>query len=92
MDKNKDTKKVKKKIFGILIYKRILKNIHPKMILGIVQSKFGSSKAKQFKNFLEKIDDINHLKKIKKEVIRAKSWEDFIKFIQNSKNSKKNQN
>jgi hypothetical protein len=35
MDKNKDTKKVKKKIFGILIYKRILKNIHPKMFLGM---------------------------------------------------------
>jgi hypothetical protein len=92
MDKNKDTKRVKKKIFGILIYKGILKNIHPKMFLGIVQSKFGSSKAKQFKNFLEKIDDINHPKRIKKEVIRTKTWEDFIKFIQNSKNSKKIQN
>jgi hypothetical protein len=67
------------------------------LILGIVQSKFGSSKAKQFKNFLEKIDDINHLKKIKKEIIRAKTWEDFIKFVQNlkisnPKNSKKKQN
>ena len=41
--------------------------------MGIVQSKFGSSKAKQFKNFLEKVDDINHLKKIKKEIIRAKT-------------------
>jgi hypothetical protein len=65
------------------------------VILGIVQSKFGSSKAKQFKNFLEKVDDINHLKKIKTEAIRAKTWEDFIKFVQNSKisnpkNSKKN--
>jgi hypothetical protein len=46
MDKNKDTKKVKKKIFGILIYKRILKNIHPKID---VQLKFSRSKAK--KNF-----------------------------------------
>jgi len=67
------------------------------VILGIVQSKFGSSKAKQFKNFLEKVDDINHLKKIKREIIRAKTWEDFIKFFQNSKisnpkNSKKKQN
>jgi uncharacterized protein YuzE len=68
------------------------------VILGIVQSKFGSSKAKQFKNFLEKVDDINHLKKIKKEIIRAKTWEDFIKFVQNSKisnpknSSKKKQN
>ncbi len=67
------------------------------VILGIVQSKFGSSKAKQFKNFLEKVDDINHLKKIKTEAIRAKTWEDFIKFVQNSKisnpkNSRKKQN
>jgi hypothetical protein len=46
---------------------------------------------------LEKIDDINHLKKIKTEAVRAKTWEDFIKFIQNLKisnpeNSKKKQN
>jgi hypothetical protein len=66
-------------------------------ILGIVRAKFGSSKAKQFKNFLEKVDDINHLKKTKTEAIRAKTWEEFIKFVQNSKisnpkNSKKKQN
>jgi hypothetical protein len=46
---------------------------------------------------LEKIDDINHLKKIKTEAVRAKTWEDFIKFFQNSKisnpkNSRKNRN
>jgi hypothetical protein len=66
-------------------------------ILGIARAKFGGQKAKQFKNFLEKIDDINHLKKIKTEAVRAKTWEDFIKFFQNSKisnpkNSKKNRN
>jgi len=37
------------------------------------------------------------LKKIKAEAIRAKTWEDFIKFVQNlkisnPKNSKKKQN
>jgi hypothetical protein len=42
-------------------------------ILGIAQAKFGTQKAKQFKNFLGKVDDINHLKKIKKEVIRART-------------------
>jgi predicted transposase YdaD len=42
-------------------------------ILGIVRAKFGSSKAKQFKNLLEKVDDINHLKKIKTEAIKAKT-------------------
>ena len=66
-------------------------------ILGIIRVKFGGQKAKQFKDFLEKIYDINHLKKIKTEAVRAKTWEDFIKFVQNSKisnpqNSKKKQN
>jgi flagellar biosynthesis/type III secretory pathway protein FliH len=61
-------------------------------ILGIIQAKFGSQKAKQFKNLLDKIDDIDHLKRIKKEVIRTKSWEDFLKFVRNLKNSKKIQN
>jgi hypothetical protein len=59
-------------------------------VLGIIQVKFGSQKAKQIKNILDKIDDIKRLEKIKTEVIRAKTWEDFIKFIQNS-NSKKKQ-
>jgi predicted transposase YdaD len=66
-------------------------------ILGIIRVKFGGQKAKQFKDFLGKVDDINHLKKIKTEAVRAKTWEDFIKFFQNSKisnpkNSKKNRN
>ena len=59
-------------------------------IFGIVQAKFGSQKAKLIKNLLEKINDINHLKKIKKEVIRAETWEDFIKFLKNSNSKNKN--
>ena len=59
-------------------------------ISGIIQVKFGSQRAKQIKNILDKIDDIQRLEKIKTEAIRAKTWEDFIKFIQNS-NSKKKQ-
>ena len=59
-------------------------------IFGIIQVKFGSQKAKLIKNLLEKINDINHLKKIKKEVIRAETWEDFIKFLKNSNSKNKN--
>jgi len=57
-------------------------------IFGIVQVKFGSQKAKLIKNLLEKINDTNHLKKIKKEVIRAETWEDFIKVLKNSSKNK----
>jgi predicted transposase YdaD len=59
-------------------------------ISGIIQVKFGSQRAKQIGKILDKIDDIKRLEKIKTEAIRAKTWEDFIKFIQNS-NSKKKQ-
>jgi predicted transposase YdaD len=59
-----------------------------KGILMVVQVRFGSQKAKQIKNLLEKINDINRLEKIKKEVIRAKTWEDFIKFLKNSSKNK----
>jgi predicted transposase YdaD len=59
-------------------------------ISGIIQVKFGSQKAKQIKNILDKINDINRLEKIKKEVIRAKSWEDFIKFLKNPNSKNKN--
>jgi hypothetical protein len=61
-----------------------------KGILMVVQVKFGSQKAKQIKNILEKINDINRLEKIKKEVIRAKSWDDFIKVFKNSISKNKN--
>jgi transcription termination factor NusB len=52
--------------------------------------KFGSPKAAQIKNILDKINDINRLEKIKKEVIRAKSWEDFIKVLKNPNSKNKN--
>jgi hypothetical protein len=54
-----------------------------KAILLDIQLKFGSSKAKQIKNLLDKINDINRLEKIKKEVIRAENWEDFTKAFRN---------
>jgi len=53
-------------------------------ILKIVQVKFGSSKAKQIKNFLQKVDNIRYLKKIETKAIKAKTWEDFIRSIKNS--------
>jgi predicted transposase YdaD len=58
-------------------------------ILRIVQVKFSSSKAKQFRKFLEKIDDIKYLKKIETEAIKAKTWEDFVRSIKNSKSKNK---
>jgi predicted transposase YdaD len=54
------------------------------ILLG-VQIKFGSSKARQIKNLLDKINDINRLEKIKKEVIKAETWEDFSKVFKNHK-------
>ena len=59
------------------------------ILLG-VQIKFGKSKMKEVKNLLEKVDDINHLKKIKREVIRAETWEDFIKALKSSNSKNKN--
>ena len=59
-------------------------------ILGIIQVKFGSSKAKLIKNLLDKINDINRLEKIKKEVIKAKTWDDFIKVFKNPISKNKN--
>jgi hypothetical protein len=51
-----------------------------------IQLKFGSSKAKQIKKLLDKINDINRLEKIKKEVIKAENWDDFIKVFRNHRN------
>jgi hypothetical protein len=59
-------------------------------ISGIIQAKFGSQKVKLIKNILDKIDDIDYLKKIKKEAIRAKTWEDFIKVLKNPNSKNKN--
>ena len=54
-------------------------------ILLDVQFKFGKSKVKEVKNLLEKVDDLNHLKKIKREIIKAKTWDDFIKVFRKHK-------
>jgi predicted transposase YdaD len=59
-------------------------------VLGIIQAKFGGQKVKLIKNILDMIDDINYLKKIKKEEIRAKTWEDFIKVLKNPNSKSKN--
>jgi hypothetical protein len=55
-----------------------------------IQLKFGSQKAEQIKNFLDKINDINRLEKIKKEVIRAEKWDDFFKALKNLNSKNKN--
>jgi hypothetical protein len=34
---------------------------------------------------LEKVDDVNYLKKIKRKIIEAKNWDDFIKIFTNHK-------
>jgi hypothetical protein len=54
------------------------------ILLG-VQIKFGKSKVKEVKTLLEKVDDLNHLKKIKRKIIEAKTWDDFVKVIRNHK-------
>jgi len=59
-------------------------------ILGIIQVKFGSSKAKLIKNLLDTVNDINRLEKIKKELIKAKTWDDFIKLLKNQNSKNKN--
>jgi len=58
--------------------------------LGIIQVKFGSRKANQIKNLLDRVNDINLLEKIKKEVIKAKTY-DFIKLLKNSNSKTKTQ-
>jgi hypothetical protein len=50
-----------------------------------VQFKFGKSKVKEVKTLLEKVDDLNHLKKIKRKIIEAKTWDDFVKVFRNHK-------
>jgi hypothetical protein len=55
-----------------------------------VQLKFGSSKARQIKKLLDKINNINRLEKIKKEVIKSENWDDFVKFLKNSNSKNKN--
>jgi hypothetical protein len=66
----------------------LVKGLKEAILVGI-QLRFGDQKAKQIRNFLEKIDDLNHLKKIKREVIRAENWENFVKSIKNSNSKNK---
>jgi predicted transposase YdaD len=54
-------------------------------ILLAVQLKFGKSKIKEVKTLLEKMDDLNRLKKIKRKIIDVKTWDDFIKVFRNHK-------
>jgi predicted transposase YdaD len=54
-------------------------------ILLDAQIKFGKSKTKEVKTLLEKVDDVNYLKKIKRKIIEAKTWDDFIKVFRNHK-------
>jgi predicted transposase YdaD len=64
------------------LIKGLKEGLKKAILLGI-QLKFGSSKAKQIKKLLDKINDINRLEKIKKEVIKAENWEDFFKVLRN---------
>ena len=54
------------------------------ILLG-VQIKFGRSKIKELKTLLEKVDNLNYLKKIKRKIIEAKKWDDFVKVFRNHK-------
>jgi hypothetical protein len=56
-----------------------------KAILSGIKLKFGPSKARQVRKLLVKINDMNHLEKINKELIRAENWEDFAKIFRNHK-------
>jgi len=69
----------------------LIRGLKKAILLGI-QLKFSSQKAKQIKIILDRINDINHLEKIKKEVIRAKTWDDFVRSIKNSNSNTKIQN
>jgi hypothetical protein len=65
---------------GIIKGKR--EGLKEAILLG-VQIKFGRSKIKELKTLLEKVDDLNHLKKIKRKIIEAKTWDDFVKVFRN---------
>jgi hypothetical protein len=54
-------------------------------ILLDVQIKFGRSKVKKLKTLLEKVDNLNYLKKIKRKIIEAKNWDDFVKVFRDHK-------
>jgi predicted transposase YdaD len=56
-----------------------------KAILSGIKLKFGPSKARQVRNLLVKINDMNQLEKINKELIRSENWQDFVKIFRNHK-------
>ena len=60
-----------------------------KAILVDIEEKFGISKTERIKKLLDKINVINILEKIKREAIKAKTWEDFVGSIKNSKSKNK---
>jgi predicted transposase YdaD len=49
-----------------------------KAILSGIKLKFGPSKARQVRKLLVKINDMNQLEKINKELIRAENWQEEI--------------
>jgi hypothetical protein len=57
------------------------------ILLG-VQIKFGKSKVREVRNLLEKVYDVDHLKKIKRKITEVKTWDDFIKIFRNHKRNK----
>jgi predicted transposase YdaD len=63
-----------------------------KAILLDIESKFCISKVRQIKRLLDKMNEIDKLEKVKKELIRAKTWEDFVKSIKNSNSKSKDSN
>ena len=60
-----------------------------KAILLDIEEKFGISKAKQIKKLLDKINEINRLEEIKRKVIRAETWKDFVRSVKNSNSKNK---
>ena len=56
-----------------------------KAILLDAEAKFGSSKARKIKKLLDKINEINRLEKIKREIIKAKTWDDFVRVFRKHK-------
>jgi hypothetical protein len=72
---------------GIIKGKR--EGLKEAILLG-VQIKFGRSKIKELKTLLEKVDDVNYLKKIKRKIIEAKTWDDFLKSFKTTNSKNKN--
>jgi predicted transposase YdaD len=61
-----------------------------KAILLDAEAKFGFSNARKIKKLLDKINEINRLGKIKREIIKAKTWDDFVRSIKNPNSKNKN--